>query len=187
MFFFNQCSKGDGVGIRVIGRQSNSLGWMWCWLCSSLIYPTSHKGISPIYINSSTELQFQAQQGSFPLSHMLHRITTNPKVQIHTDLLAPYCGMSSKESSGTDDWSSDKNLICDGLDKLLLPSVCWNFVLFATHLERSPTDISGLKSTSSCLRGSSYKEFSHPHHQLNTGVRQLPARTIKPGISARTK
>lgn len=169
--------------MRLIGRQSNSLGWMWCWLCSSLIYPTSHKGISPPHINSSTELQFQAQQGSFPLSHVLHRITTNPEVQIHKDLLAPYCGMSSKESSGTDDWSFDKNLICDGLDKILLPFMEFHVICHTSW----KGDISGLKSTLTSLRGSLYREFSHPNHQRNTGLRWLPARTVKPGVSARTK
>lgn len=160
---------------------------MCCWLCSSLICPTSHKGINPTHTNTSIELQFQAQQGSFLLSHTQHRITINPEVQTGKDLLAPYCGMGSKESNGTDDWSFDKNLICDGLDILLLPSICWNFMLFATHFERFPADTSGLESALSCLRGSSYREFSHAHHQLNTGPRQLPASTVKPGASARTK
>lgn len=75
----------------------------------------------------------------------------NAETQIREHLFASYCEMSSKESSGMDDLT-EKNVSCDGLGKLLLPSICCSFMVFATHFEEFPSDFSGLDSNMNCFR-----------------------------------
>lgn len=75
----------------------------------------------------------------------------NAEAQIREHLFASYCEMSSKESSGMDDLT-ERSVSCDGFGKLLLPSIFFSFMLFATHFEEFPSDFSGLDSNMNCLR-----------------------------------